>query len=238
MQRHSCKSSQLLPPAHHLQHSSLGWISAGKRQHHEHRHVQHQGLHCHVSKKPGNYCFELQVTSGDPHLRGAKDITSMSAPSEHTGNCTSFTLDKGSYNPVKGLWKGLQWCKVCCENQVRISHFPPDTQIFGSYILCSNLSVPCYHFCGCSYRITKDKAAPKPLWALSLSHFSLRGAALITTDIHEDDSMCEQVTYSHHHRQPFLLWHRLAQGKSSFGKLAASHIPFQRRVINLCTELH
>lgn len=124
MQRHSCKSSLLLPPAHHLQHSSLGWISAGKRQHHEHGHVQHQGLHCHVSKKPGNYCFELQVTSGDPHLRGAKDITSMSAPSEHTGNCISFTLDKGSYNPVKGLWKGLQWCKVCCENQVRISPLP------------------------------------------------------------------------------------------------------------------
>lgn len=25
----------------------------------------------------------------------------LSAPSEHTGNCISFTLDKGSYNPVE-----------------------------------------------------------------------------------------------------------------------------------------
>lgn len=125
----------------------------------------------------------------------------MSAPSEHTGNCIGFTLDKSSYNPVKGLWKGLQWCKVCCENQVRISPLPTripggKNQIFCSYILCSNLSAPCYHFCCCSHRVTKDKAAPKLLWAFSLSHVSHRGAALITTDIHEDDNMCEQATYN------------------------------------------
>ena len=89
-QMRSCKSSQLLPPAHHLQHSSPGWIATVKRQQDEQRHVQHQGLCYHVFKKPGNYCFELQLLMGSqylPHPQGfAEDSTSTSAFSEHTGN--------------------------------------------------------------------------------------------------------------------------------------------------------
>lgn len=94
----------------------------------------------------------------------------MPAPSEHTGNCIGFTLEKGSYNPVKGLWKGLQWCKVCCENQVRISPLPTRLPNFLQLhplfqSICALLPLLLLQ-----PQSNKDKAASKPLWAISLSH--------------------------------------------------------------------
>lgn len=60
--------------------------------------------------------------------------------------------------------------------------------------------------------------------------FQRKKGALITTDIPEDDSMCEQATYSQKTSETAFP----SGEKASLGKVAVS----QRRVINLCTELH